>query len=371
MTLPINIQGYLNEYHGIASPITDDVIFAGRPKGYVTGCMPRSSEGVAFFDPYMGSFVHEIKWREIEPTEGSFDEVEVAKLQTAVDWATENNRTMRLRLFTGSYSPDWIKSEAGSLPWYSYSPLSGATYFDTVPIWWSALYGDLYKAYMERLVILCAAMDPVVDVTISQNMTIFAEPMIRQWGSAENVVSVRDAGYTVEQDITAMKRSIDTHRDTWAAVEVGSSFAFNPWSEPANLEAGLAGGRPNLPVSFELMDYLCTTLGRCGILQNNSIGDPIGVRGPRYEQFWAYMVNKRAASYPFPQPLAFQSMNTRVMKENGSTSFDTLQMVADFKAMALELPQGWTTDDPDVGITLEQATAFNAQFATNVQELQE
>lgn len=366
-----SISGTLQEYHGRQTPSLASV-YPGVPRGYVEGLMVREATAVEFYQASIKSFVVEIDWNVIQPDPGPFVPAVVEEVLRHAQWASDHGMKIRLRTFAGLYAPDWVKAAAGEIPWYSYAPTDGEKLVGTVPIWWTDTYGALYSQWQADMVAAFGDVDPIVDVTIARSMTIFAEPMIRQWGSASNVTIARDAGYTVDADLNSLRESMMEHR-VWAEAGVGSSFAFNPWQEPAHLDTGAGGAKANLPVALGLIDYFKTALGRCGIVQNNSIGNPISVRGPRYQQFWEYMAQQRAAQYPFPQPIAFQTMNTRVMSSFGSQPYDTAKMVANMGANACEMPQNWITGTKDAtgatvikGVTPEQVIELNNQFAANV-----
>lgn len=370
-----SIGGELHEYHGRALPSVSSV-YPGIPRGYVEGLMIREAKGVQSYGDSVKSFVVEIDWNVIQPVSGPFVPSVVDEILQFAQYASENDKKIRLRLFAGLYAPDWVKDQAGTLPWYSFSPSEGEKLVGSVPIWWTDAYAEFYGQWQEDLVSYFGDIDPIVDVTVARCMTIYAEPMIRQWGSTANVTAARDAGYTVETDLASIRESMIQHR-VWADAGVGSSFAFNPWQEPAHLDTGGGGGaKVNFPVTLGLIDYFKTSLGRCGVLENNSIGDPISVRGPRYQVFWEYMAQQRASVYPFPQPIAFQTMNTRVMSSFGSQPYATAKMVADLGANACEMPQNWLTGTKDASgatvieaVTPEQVVELNAQFAANVSEL--
>lgn len=368
------ISGNLNEYHGVPLP-SAAAVFSGSPRGYAHGLMPRSEANLDFWASSIDSFVYEAHWNQFQPNPtGPLNSTKVADVLAKAAWAEQNGRNFRMRLFCGVSTPEWVRSLAGEMPWYINNQNTGAQELGgDIALWWTETYADLYYDWMVAMANQFANVEPLVEVTVSLASTIYAEPMIRQWTVAENVAAVRDLGYTVEQDIQSLKTSFDIHRDVWGVRQVASSMAFNPWSEPANLAAGTAGSIANLDVSLQLMDYMTTALGRCGVWQNNSVGNPIDVRGPRYQTFYEYMKTLRHQTYPFKHAIAFQSMTLPRMKERqaqwGTTPYLTAQMVADWGANGLEMPEGWRkAGDPNY-VTDAQCAALNAQFAANTAEV--
>lgn len=362
--------GNLGEYHGVPLPSVSS-IYPLRPRGYCTGLMVRNSTSKEFFAPNIGSFVHEIKWNEWQPVSAAtLDGSKVAAALDVLDWAEANGKRVRLRIFAGIYTPGWALTASGSMNWYEYSQTAGETFRGAIPKWWGSAYRAVYNAWTDKLVTALGDHPALYEVTNSQCSTVFAEPMNRQWGSGTNVATAHTNGYTIAADIQAMKNAFVDHQ-RWAEVGVATYSAFNPWQEPKNIDTDQTGGVKPVPATtYELFDAFRRSLGRSGVFGNNSIGNPITVRGPRYSDMWNYMGALALADYPFRQPLGFQTMNASVMTSFGSTAYGTADMVEEMGALSVEMPEGWLTN-PAILMTPEQAADLNERFAENTALVEE
>ncbi len=355
---------FLGKYNGRPLPSVN-AIFPLRPRQYCTGLMPRNSGAVEFFNPYIGSFVHELKWNEWQPFNGTgLDATKVAQTEAILDWAEANGKRVRFRFFAGLYAPTWATAVAGAMDWYEYKKDVGETFKGIIPKWWDSSYRAVYNDWMDLLIAQFADHPALAEVTNSRCMTVFAETMNRQWGSDHNVQTAYDNGYTVAVDMNDQKQAYIDMR-AWGEAGVATYSAFNPWQEPKNLETTQLGGvKVNPAGTYDLLNYFRSALGRCGVWANNSICSPITIRGPRYADMWGYMSAYALNPYPFHMPTGYQTVNTNVMTQMAGNVADTATMLLSMGAMSMEVPEGWLSN-PNIMMTGEQAIEFNELFLEN------
>lgn len=238
-----------------------------------------SSEGMSTPAVEVGARICNAYHRDLEPTQGC-----ALPAGNAIDKAIASGEPFRLRLYFGRYSATWMQTLAKAVTMVDTNdpqkPLSGL-----VSPWWHKSVQDAQAAFLARL---AAAYDGRIPlIFISQPMTIFAEPMIRQVGDPATRANLLKAGYTLALDRASFTAAIEMMR-VFKQTRVG--LAVNPYQ----YVSGDGKGHQDAMITREIMAEFRTVFPG-GVLQNNSLRSP-GLAGP-YTQVYADMT----------PPLAFQT----------------------------------------------------------------
>jgi len=183
---------------------------------------------------------------------------------------------VKVRLFAGIDSPNWVKQLSGG-------PVAVSAYgrAGTVPRFWTT---PVQKAYADLMTKLAASYDDVLEVREFTNTlctTIWGEPMVRQGG----VIGTRmlAAGYTTAAD-DGCQRAGFRAATAFKRTRVATAFSVYHRLDPDGQI------RKDGKYAQSLMDYCRATLGPQCILGNNELGR---VRPPEgqalYDALFAHM----------------------------------------------------------------------------------
>lgn len=229
----------------------------------------------------VSAFVVMANWRDLQPLAGG-----PLVHPNAIDQAIEEARAaggglaVKIRFFAGVHSPVWALNLDGSPVDF---PATAAAPGGAVPRFWTPRFEQAYTDIQAKLAAAYDSVPEVREVTISECMTIFAEPFIRQAEQAANREALLAAGYTDSANQACLRNSIDTHRQVWRHTR--SSLAFNPYQE---IDAD--GSWHNNPSTTDsLMNYCRQRLGSACVLENNSVRAPISKLGTAYGLMYARM----------------------------------------------------------------------------------
>jgi hypothetical protein len=359
----------------------------GSPLGYAVGLMARDSKNarLASVTPLIKSFVPELDWNTAQNTAGGpITASAISYLQGEATFAQTHNFKMRLRIFSGVYAPNFAKSVGGFTPldWYVPNQNTGVvSSAGTVGPWWRADYQALYIDFLSKLADVLEPLLPYyAEVTQSGLMTLYAEPLVHSWDYQDPAVIVA-RGYTIDNELAAFAQVNQAHVDIFSSMGLASSLSLNPFNmfdpTPSNGKHWNASDS----TTYYMLDEFCNRLGRFAVIANNSLANPIGARGIRYENMYNYMIARRARVTPFPVGMMFQTAAMARMFDNllGATPLLTAQMAQGWGALSVEMPSGWSIDQSKTsssgvtttipGVTQAQADTLNAQLQATYDQL--
>lgn len=327
---------------GSGGSATASVVVTGT-KADIRGVMDRDKApdvGYRNFNdaPLVNAYVIKTHWNILQPNNTS-------ELITNVPNPENNNQTLdesiaeatalgmpiRLRIYAGINTPNWVLAQVGSLTWYDPDvPLD--TY--TIPKFWTTAHRDLWNNFMTKLSERLDSNGTVSQVTMSRCSTVFAEPLIRQAADQRNLDNAVAAGYTQAADLQCQKDSMDIMQTTWRNTRV--SFAFNPFQAidetSCNPTCKIITPVNRLARTKELIDYCrAQLLNRC-VLGNNSLRDNATSTNPQnseYDEMYAHIQSKGS-------PIYFQTATPAKIGDWAAT----LQKAIELGANSVELPSG-------------------------------
>jgi len=234
---------------------------------------------------------------------------------------------VKVRLFAGIDSPNWVKQLSGG-------PVAVSAYgrAGTVPRFWTT---PVQKAYADLMTKLAASYDDVLEVREFTNTlctTIWGEPMVRQGG----VIGTRmlAAGYTTAAD-DGCQRAGFRAATAFKRTRVATSFSVYHRLDPDGRI------RQDLTYAEAMMDFCRTTLGPQCVLGSNELGR---VRPPegraRYNALFAHMK-------ALGGPIYFQ-MDTSAHASDPTPRgyLSALAEAVDFGAVGVELYQTYKQWSP-------------------------
>jgi hypothetical protein len=306
------------------------------PKPLAKGLM---SQGVQpkLFPGVVNVWVPNISWSDIEPERGVF---RFGSIRTLIEKARANGDVLRVRIYAGRMAPTWTKRRFGSITMYD--PIDGRS--GEVPRWWVRGYRRAYAHLQAKLAKAFDGNPTIRAVTISEPMTIYAEPFIRGLQSRRTRHSLLASTYTKRKDEKAFLGAVKAHR-VWKRTR--QILTVNPW-QYINQD-----GTFGFKVRFtnRVMNE-CRRIfhNRC-ILQNNSMRSswltdhmPGG-----YHPMFRHMRK-------LGRPISFQTANTSRVGNLAKV----LNWFLKFQAHGVELKSGAADQ-----LTTTQAQTFDAEFAAN------
>jgi len=217
----------------------------------------------------IGGIVATVPWADLQsapgsqlPTGNAIDQaISVAKAFNAAHPATPIY--VKVRIIAGIGAPMWAKTLDGFRPVKVTNTASGQS--GTVGPFWTAAYAAAYADLQAKLAVRYDAEPLVRDVTVSQCMTVFAEPFQRD----EDFTGFYAQGYTVAADQACLRQQIDAHR-IWKHTHQSLSFnPYRPWQ--LDQSGGISQSLMSEDFVLQEMRYCRTALGALCTLENNSI----------------------------------------------------------------------------------------------------
>jgi hypothetical protein len=309
-------------------------------KPLLTGLVSRDDPSTDELAGVVRSSSVRILWKHLQPT--GADSLDPTRIDQEL--ARPGTKRVRLRVFAGMHSPDWVKHLAGGpVPDFvdPFDVVAGQPpKTEDIPRFWTPEVGAAY-ANLQRLLAARYDGDPrIAEVVISRCSAFYPEPFLRQASDAANRAKLVEAGYTVAADRQCHEEQIEAHR-VWTTTR--SSLAVNP----AQLVESADRHVVDLDFTTEMMSHCRTTLGKRCVLSNNSIRWPLSDldKDRPQEAYYQRMYDAMAALGP---PVAFQ---TAVGARIGDCA-ETLRWAVAFPAASVELPKQPTS----YGCTLDVLT---------------
>jgi hypothetical protein len=306
------------------------------PKPLASGLM---SQGVQpkLFPSLVGVWNPNIYWKNIEPKPGVF---RFGSIKDLIQKARANNKVLRLRIYAGRTAPKWAKNRFGTVT--VYDPVDGMS--AAVPRWWDKGYRHAYARLQSVLAKAFDGNPTVRAVTISEPMTIYAEPFIRGLQSRRTRHNLLASTYTKRKDKRAELGAVRAHR-VWKHTR--QILTINPW-QYLNQD-GSFGFRVRF--TNKVMNACRHNFGNRCILQNNSMRSswltdhlPGG-----YHAMFAHMRK-------LGPPISFQTARTSRVGDLTTVLDWYLKM----RAHGVELKAGAADQ-----LTTTQAASYDAKFQAN------
>jgi hypothetical protein len=302
---------------------------AGSIKTPIQGLLDRAGFPPPELQGVVAGFVANVNWSAIQPTpygpivRGSGNALDQALAEAQAYNAahpTQPPMEVKLRLYAGIDAPNWVKTLNGFKPVQIQNVQSGLS--GTVGPFWTASYATAYQDLQTKLAAIYDGNPLLREVVISQCMTVYAEPFLRD---DTNFAALAAQGYTVQSDENCLMDEVDAHK-VW--VHTHSSLSFNPY-RPWVPEAGGGYIQTNADEGFTytVMNYCRAILGLRCTLENNSIRSSyIGASGSYARMYSEMRALGPAITFQTAQPSGVGNLQA------------TLQWAASLGANAVELP---------------------------------
>ena len=313
-------------------------------KPLLTGLVSRDAPAQPELAGVVRSSSVRILWKNLQPTSG--DILNTSSIDKELE--KTGNARVRLRVFAGMHSPEWVKQLAGGPVADFVDPVDVVAgqppKTEDIPRFWTPEVGAAY-ANLQRLLAAKYDGDPrIAEVVISRCSAFYPEPFLRQASYDGNRAKLVDAGYTIAADRLCHEEQIEAHQ-VWT--QTRSSLAVNP----AQLVESADRHVVDMAFTTEMMTLCRSSLGERCVLANNSIRWPLSeLDKDRPEE--AYYQRMYEAMAKLGPPVAFQtSVGARI-----GDCRETLRWAAAFPAASVELPR-----DPTLfGCTQDVLTEIDA-----------
>ena len=218
----------------------------------------------------VGGLVANASWADLQPTvdgpitDGNAIDQALAMASTFNTAHPTTPVAVKIRVLAGTAAPEWAKTLNGFQPVPVSNVQSGQA--GTLGPFWTPAYTAAYSQLQAKLAARYDANPLIRDVTISQCMTVFAEPFQRDDTNFEQLFA---QGYSVDADRACLSGQIAAHR-VWRTTH--QSLAFNPyrpWQDNGSGSLSQPLGSEVFPIA--VMAQCRAVLGVLCTLENNSI----------------------------------------------------------------------------------------------------
>ncbi len=244
---------------------------------------------------------------------------------------------IKLRILGGLGAPEELKRLTGG-PVAIMDPQDKVS--GTIGRFWTDDYGDAYTDLHTKLADRYDLVPELRVVTISQCMTVYAEPFIRDAADEVSVANLLAAEFDSVQDRECLRRQVEAHQ-VWRSTRSG--LAFNPY-QVINQD-GTVG--VDLEFTVSMMSYCREVLGERCVLENNSI------RWPPFEGRYERMYESMAA---LGAPISLQTAKPELVGDLAAA----VEWAVGQGAGAVELPRNY-----DRLLTPDELEALDAALEAN------
>ena len=246
----------------------------------------------------IGGIVAAAQWSDLESTQngpinskttGNMTANAIDKaIAVAKAYNTANPQTpiyVKIRILAGIDAPDWAEhlktvAEPNGFNPVFISDLQTPSAAGNIGPFWTPEYAAAYRTFQNQLAALYND-DPLVrDITVSQCMTVFAEPFQRiDVDSNGGWDALYNEGYNVTDDMNCLMTEADSY-EAWTHTHV--SYSFNSWNPWIPQSGGGYAQNPNGGDLGEMQQVMAhcrdvNVLGSRCTIENNSIrADTIG-----------------------------------------------------------------------------------------------
>jgi hypothetical protein len=306
-----------------------------------------------FADSRLSGWNPELKWSEVEPSEGVYN-------FNVVDDALAKKLPIRLRVWAGIYTPKWMKDKLGTVTIEGSQSGSRDT---MVPFWKDDVKEQYWKAYEDLQAALknhVGESNPLIrGVQISGTMFVYSEPFLHQFGSEDgskfSINSVKASGWTVTKDKAAQIRCLDIHKKVWTSMP--QLFAFNAYqSFDSSLNVHMDAGYVK-----KFIKIFRSKFGRSrAVIANHSIRESYIGFDKKKSSFYQYL--KKAGTPLYFHTATWDRIAKRGVKATKKQRHTALIKVMDWAlkmgAVALELPAGHN-------LKASEINKYNKKFKKN------
>jgi hypothetical protein len=296
-------------------------------------------------EPYLDSLqgvVANVRWSDLQP-DNEGQAIQPNQLDTVLADVKSYNAThsnqlsVKLRIFAGVDAPNWALHMDDWNP-VAITNLQSPSDGGNLGPFWTPDYDNAYKELMDELATKYDSNPLLKEVTISQCMTVFAEPFMRDDSNlgellydSSQTAYYADHGtpYSETADKNCLTDEVD-NSTAWKQTHLSLSFnAYRPWIPSGNT---YIQGPTDEPFTASVMDHCRDVLITQCTIENNSIrasfvGDQ-NQAGGLYSDIY-----QRKADITF---------QTAGASEIGDID-TTVNWAASIGANAVELPSNYTT----------------------------
>jgi len=225
----------------------------------------------ALNNPFIGGVALQIRWRDIEPTQGNPDWSKLDQLFAA---AESSKKWVQLLIFPGFFSPPWAMQGAQTETFsIQYGPGRGSV--ERLPLPWDRVYLGHWFDFLKLLSARYGRSPAFRVVAAAGPTSVSAEFTLP--GSPEDVQKWRSVGYTPSKYIAAWQEVFRTYAADFPNQYVSLSLGFG-----LNIdEQGKRDVRERKPTKEAIIEEGMATLGRRFALQNSNLdGNPEPAHGP-------------------------------------------------------------------------------------------
>ncbi len=248
---------------------------------------------------------------------------------------------VKLRVFAGPNSPDWVKHLSGEPVTVVHRPqeVSGGIH-EAVGYFWSAEYGKAWRALQTALAAKYDNDQLISTVAASSCSSITDESLLLP-GDAESRTNLLAAGFTNQQFQECVLSAIDDYA-SWKHSFL--EFTFNPFRRIEGKQIQVDN-----EIAFQLMAQCRKQLGTCCILSTHFLGgDNNGDIFARIQQFGA--------------PIAFQTVAPSKLSADTKATDHLIDQAVNYGASSVEI---WPQKDSFSSIPRENLQAW----ATKLQSI--
>ncbi|MEP6844681.1 MAG: hypothetical protein ABI861_01700 [Panacibacter sp.] len=224
----------------------------------------------------MHTIIVQLNWSDIQLTEdGSIERDNAA--DRAIKWVNAFNEKygtdigLKIRLYTGMNSPQWIMNKAGSFGIQDHA----------FPKFWEDAFIKAFAEVQSKLAAIYDDVPVVREIVDGGTSTKTAENFIRPFGNSPNATMIneafRKAGYTAQADSIAIVKSFDAMK-VWKKTLV--SVCFSDWKtldKNGNVVEDVSRTIPFIKMFID-------EFGKQAVVGNNGLRPGTGHHGNRWQE---------------------------------------------------------------------------------------
>jgi hypothetical protein len=274
-----------------------------------------------------------LDWKNLEPTEGSFNDTPI---NNALASADAKGLTIRLRVIAGTQAPDFAKRVGGSpIPFYDHQ----AKQDSTIGRFWTSAYQAKWQAFMTHLAATYDGNRLVREVNISGTGAISAETMLTMGNDTLTGSTITNndrllaAGATETARRTALMNDITFMQRTWK--QTHTTLFCSPYVTLAPKPKSSLATTEEIVAATYASDPGHTVFGHTGASSTTLRGITHATVLEMYEFFIAN-------HYPFMAQT--QAYSGGAKNEGVGDLSYVITWLAAHGAYSIELPSGWQYD---------------------------
>jgi hypothetical protein len=225
----------------------------------------------ALNNPFISGVALQIRWRDIEPTQGNPDWSKLDQLFAA---AEGSKKWAQLLIFPGFFSPPWAMQGAQTEMFsIQYGPGKGSV--ERLPLPWDKVYLGHWFDFLKLLSVRYGKSPAFRVVAAAGPTSVSAEFTLP--GKPEDVQKWRSVGYTPSKYIAAWREVLRTYAADFPNQYVSLSLGFG-----LNIdERGKRDALERRPTKEAIIEDAMAALGARFALQNSNLdGNPEPAHGP-------------------------------------------------------------------------------------------